>query len=191
MNNWFNFSIPYFNSQFGEDWEDFNDIVEENVDYVMNKTYELYWLQDVSRMPLLAIEKALRVRGIETWPTEDIQSKRLKIRTFATNFNRKATGELYLDYAEAIVGIRGEIYGAYEFGESVWDMMIWPIPGTPDDADRVWETPAIIFEIYIDVKTTDSDLLDAIVDEYRQKFLLPAFYQIYLVDEDMTILRTV
>jgi len=191
MNNWFNFNIPYFNSQFGSDWVDFQTIVDDNVDYVMNKTYDLYNLRNISKMPLLALELALKVRGIETWPTESLSSKRLKIRTFATIFKKKATGELYLDYAEAIVGTRGEIFNAYETGWSVWGVSSWHMAGVPDGGDRVWASPAVIFEIYVDVKTTDNDELDAIVLAYRQNFLLPAFYQIYLVDSSMTILRTV
>ena len=41
MNNFFNFQTPYFNQQFGSDWDDFNDITEENVDYIMDKTWQL------------------------------------------------------------------------------------------------------------------------------------------------------
>ena len=47
------------------------------------------------------------------------------------------------------------------------------------------------FYVFIDVKTTDSDLLDEIVSIYREGYLLPAFYKIYLIDSDFNILRTV
>lgn len=191
MNSWYEFKIPYFNEQFGSDWTSFITIVDDNVDYVMNKTYDLYKLRDVATMPVLALEMALKLRDIETWPTEDLRSKKLKVRKFATASQSKGTKDLYLDYAEAIVGIRGSAYNGYALGESDWGVMAWPTPGSPDASDRVWSTPTIMFDIYIDVKTTDSDLLDEIVLTYRQKFLLPAFYQIYLVDSSLNILRTV
>ena len=65
MNNFFNFTIPYFNSQFGEDWDSFNSITEENVDYIMDKTWQLYWLKRIDTLPVMALDYAIKLRGIE------------------------------------------------------------------------------------------------------------------------------
>jgi hypothetical protein len=54
-----------------------------------------------------------------------------------------------------------------------------------------WNNISARFNIYIDVKTTDSNLLDAIVAAYRERYMLPAFYRIQLIDSGFAILRTV
>ena len=75
----------------------------------MDKTFELYWLKDFGRMSAQALEYALRLRDIETTPSEALSVKRSKLRSFSTGYRNKGTADLYLDYAEAITGGRGEI----------------------------------------------------------------------------------
>ena len=60
-----NFFIPHFNLNFGTDWDSFQTIVDDNVDNLFNKTYQLYWLQDISKMPVIALEKALKLCKIK------------------------------------------------------------------------------------------------------------------------------
>ena len=191
MNNYFNFEIPFFNKQFGQDWSSFNTIVESNNDYLFGKTYDLYKLRDINRMPVLALDIALKLRDIETDASEALTIKKQKLRSFNKDFKSKAMGDTYLDYQETIVGIRGVIYNGYTLGSIVWGISTWPISGSPEGTDMIWSTTSSAFDIYIDCKTTDSGLLDDIVAIYSQKFLLPAFYQIYLIDSDFNILRTV
>ena len=191
MNNYFNFEIPFFNQQFGSDWATFNTIVETNNDYLFEKTYDLYKLKDITRMPILALDIALRLRNIETDPSEAINIKKQKLRSFNKDFKAKAMSDTYLDYQETIVGTRGVIYNGYTLGSFIWGSSNWPVSSVLEDTDRIWSTTGSVFDIYIDCKTTDSGLLDEIVAIYRQKFLLPAFYQIYLIDSSFNILRTV
>lgn len=191
MNNYYNFILPYFNEQFGSDWTAFKTIVDDNVDYVMNKTYELYWLKDITRMPVMATEIAIKLRGIETDGSESIAIKKAKLRNFNKDFKSKGMQDTYLDYQELIVGARGNIYNGYVFGTFVWGISTWAIAGFPESTDRIWSADETKFDIYIDCKTLDSGELDEIQAIFRQSFLLPAFYQIYLVDSDFNILRTV
>ena len=192
MNNFFNFQTPYFNQQFGSDWDDFNDITEENVDYIMDKTWQLYWLRRIDTMPVMALEQALRLRAIEVDATDSIALKKYKLRKFNTSFKEKGTADFYLDYQEEIVGTRGAIYSGLYFGASIWGSSSWAISGgTPSGTELVWATTYSPFHIFIDVKTTDSTLLDELVAVYSQTFLRPAFYQIYLVDSTFTILRSI
>jgi hypothetical protein len=191
MNNFFNFEIPYFNEQFGSDWSSFTTIVNDSVDYTMNKTWDLYKLRDISMMPVMATDIAIQLRGIETDAGEALAVKKAKIRNFNKDFKSKGMQATYLDYQELIVGTRGVVYNGYIFGTFVWGMSAWPISGSPEGTDRIWSTDQTRFDIYIDCKTTDSGLLDEIVAIYRQSFLLPAFYTIYLIDSSFNILRTV
>jgi len=191
MNNFYNFNLPYFNEQFGSDWTPFKTIVDDNVDYVMNKTWDLYKLKDIGMMSVRATEIAISLRGIETDPDESLVVKKAKLRSFNKDFKAKGMKDTYLDYQEIIVGVRGEIYNGYVFGTFVWGISCWPIVGDTESCSRIWSTNETKFDIYVDCKTTDSGLLDEIETVFRQSFLLPAFYQMYLVDSDFNILRTV
>jgi len=191
MNNFWNFEIPYFNQQMGSDWVPFKTIVDNNVDYMMSKTWDLYKLRDISMMPVIATDISISLRGIETEAGEAISIKKAKLRSFNKDFKSKGMKDTYLDYQELIVGIRGEIYNGYIFGTFVWGISAWAIAGAPESTDRIWSTDQTKFNIYVDCKTTDSGLLDQIESVFRQSFLLPAFYTIYLVDSSFNILRTV
>jgi hypothetical protein len=191
MNNYFNFEIPYLNSQFGTDWDDFITIIDDNTDYFYSKIEQLYWLKDITRMPLMAMELALKLRNISHLSDEVMASKKLKLRKFNTTSKNKGTSDVYLDFQEALVGTRGVVYNGFILGSIAWGVSAWAISGSPESTDRIWATPATGFDIYVDVKTTDTDILDQITEIYRQKFLLPAFYQVYLVDSSFNILRTV
>ncbi|MFW9871943.1 MAG: hypothetical protein ACFFG0_02500 [Candidatus Thorarchaeota archaeon] len=191
MNNYFNFTIPKFNSEYGEDWGDFNDITEDQVDYAIQKIIDLYKLNDITMTPLIATEYIMKLLGIEIYSTDSLAIKKYKIRKYNTNAKAKATLDLYLDYAENIVGTRGEIYNGYYYGAFIQDESSWPDTSNPTSEDWVWAGFEDRFYIYIDVKTTDSGELDEIQDLYQQDHLLPAFYQVYLIDSSFNILRTI
>jgi hypothetical protein len=191
MNNYFNFTIPKFNEQYGVDWDDFNDIVEDNVDYLFAAIWELYWLADPDYMPLQAIEKALRALKITFSGTETTAQKKLYLRKFLTTFKDKGSADIYLDYAEAITGIRGVIYSGYTEGAWKWGETRFPKSGLSNIDYIRWAGQSSKFMFYIDVKTVDDDELDAIVEVYRLPYLLPAFYKIVLIDSSFNILRLV
>jgi hypothetical protein len=194
MNNYFNFIIPEFNQRYGVDWEDFTEIIDYEVDNVMNKTYQLYWLREVDKMPLLALELSMKLRGITVFSDETIQQKRLRVRSFNTDFKRKATEDIYLDYAEEIFGERGDTYPGYLISNRVWGTSHWPIPSSPDSDDMIWSGLSSHFTVYVMPKpsgtASDADL-DELVATYQEPFLLPAFYKIFLIDNNYQIVRSV
>jgi hypothetical protein len=191
MNNYFNFKIPEFNEKFGEDWGAFKAIIDDNVDYIINKTIDLYRLRDISVMPIMAVEASLRTKGIRFNSTDTTQMKKLRLRKFNTTHKSKATASFYLDIAEALVGTRGVVYNGYVYGTFIHDTSIWPDPDSPTDKDWVWSTSENKFQMYIDVKTTNNDLLDTILSIYRQPDMLSAFYVVFLIDSTFNILRSV
>lgn len=190
MNNYWNFEIPKFNEEYGSDWDSFLVIVEDNVDYIVRKIVSLYWLNDVNLIPLVPVEYLLRALGIEFNSSDTLSEKRDEIRNFGVFARKKALDDLYLDYAEEIAGTRGTIYLGSELGSFVHDESSW-FGSTPSDEDWVWLTDTAKFYVYIDVKTVDEDELDEIQEIYRRDWLLPAFYQIYLIDSSFNILRTI
>ena len=191
MNNWYEFKLPYFNEQFGVDWDTFMTITDDNVDYIMNKTWQLYWLRDIGALSGLALDMAINLRKIAVTSDESTLLKRTKLRKFNTIFKSKGMPDTYLDYQEVIVGTRGEIIVASSLNGFIWDGSSWATPGNILTEDRVWSNSTTLFAIYIDVKTLDNDLLDEIVSVYSQDYLKPAFYTIYLVDSSLNILRTI
>lgn len=191
MNNYFNFTLPAFNQEYGEDWTNFTTIVDDQVDYMVEKVISLYWLNDITMTPIIAAEYIMRLLGIPIIASDTLAVKKYKIRKFNTNARAKATADIYLDYAENIVGVRGVIYNGVDLGSFIHGVSSWPDPSNPDTDDWVWNSELTKFKIYIDVKTVITEELDAIQDLYRQDHLLPAFYQIYLIDSSFNILRTI
>ena len=191
MNNFFNFEIPYFNEKYGTDWDDFNTIVEDNTDYYFEKIWQLYWLNDPNYYSTRVVEKVLDSLGVPYGPTDTLEMKKLSVRKFLTNFRDKGLDSVYLDIQEAVVGTRGVIYTGLDAGVTRWNISRWAVKGNVGFWARKWSTPITKFYIYIDCKTLDNTELDTIMYAYRQDFILPAFYQIYLTDSSLNILRTV
>lgn len=194
MNNFFNFTIPEFYLRYGEDWEDFEDIVEDNVDYVYAKLLGLYWLIDIDRTPVRALEKVLRALKITYQIADSVSVKKALLRQYVTKYADKGLGQQYLDLAEAVTGIVGEFYVDYERGGWTWGEASWHDGATESEDDITWGAETGLFVIYFDVKTSDSDELDQIQVLLQDKTMSPAFYQIYLIDYDatgFTILRTI
>lgn len=191
MNNYFNFTIPDFNQRYGEDWNNFNTITENNVDYMIKKVIDLYRLNDITRTPLIVTEYIMKLLGLKIETTDTLSIKKYKVRKYNSTAKAKATNDLYLDYAENVVGTRGAIYNGYVIGSFVHDESSWPDSVTPNEDDWVWSNNETRFIIYIDVKTLDEDLLDQIQTLYREDFLLPAFYVVYLIDSEFNILRSI
>ncbi len=197
-NNWFNFTYPLFNTKYGVDWTDYMSITDDNVDYVMNKTYQLYWLNDPNYFTTRIAEIILSSLGIEYTVADTLATKKLKIRQFLTQTAYKGLGSLYLDIAETVTGTRGTIVAGIYGGWSAWPFESgisnkgrWGKAGATSSDNIKWSAFQTLFKIYVDVKTLDNIELDLIQEMYRQGMLLPAFYQIYLVDSSFNILRTI
>lgn len=191
MNDTFNFQIPLFNEKYGEDWADFKMITDDAVDYLFEKTWQLYWLVDPNYMTVRVAERVLQALGLEYSSTDTLYSKKYQIRKFLTSFADKSLADVYLDIAEGIVGVRGVIYSGLTFGVWKWATSRWTSVGATFPVGIKWGSASSKFNIYIDVKTLVAAELDAIVTEYRRGYILPAFYQIYLIDTAGNILRTV
>lgn len=191
-NNYFNFTIPAFQDRYGEDWDDFNDIIEDNTDYLIEKTIQLKWLVDPNYMTTRVVEMALKALDVDYSAVDTLAIKKNLLRKFLTSFEDKSLDTLYLDYAEDIVGTRGTIYSAWDINSWRWDYSRWHDPDDDPEIDDIkWTGETRSYFIFIDVKTTDSSLLDDIVDVYRLDYLLPAFHKIFLIDSDFNVLRTV
>ncbi|MCP4648825.1 MAG: hypothetical protein GY853_01915 [PVC group bacterium] len=185
-NNYYNFTIPSFNSSSGTDWDSFQTIVDDNTDYIMNKTYRLYWLKAISKMPIRALERALKLRKIKFTTSDATSVKRFKLRSFVSSFANKGLADTYIDLAFSITGIRGTLsisVDGWTWGESAW------APG--EDSRWGGIGVASIYNVYFNVKTTDEGELDLIEALLLEKTNRPAFYQIILIDDDQNILRVV
>ena len=189
-NNYFNFTLPFFSTQYGTDWEDFSTIINDNVDNIMKKTYQLYWLNDINSFTTRVSELVLDSLGIEYSSTDTLLTKKIKIRTFVTKYANKGLADTYLDIGEDIVGTSGTIYTSLSTLNWLWGTSRWGSTGdTNNDSIKWCNQPR--FYIYIDVDTTDNDELDQIQLIMEQDSLLPAFYRIFLIDSSFTILRII
>jgi hypothetical protein len=185
-NNYFNFSIPQFNLDNGEDWDDFKDLIDDWVDHFIQKIMRLYWFRHPDKIPLIALEKSLRLRKINFNATDPVSLKRFKYRNFNPSFKGKAMSDMYLDIAEAITGIRGTI--GYSTDGLVWGEWAWA-DGESNEWGGINEDS--VYNIFFNVKTTDENELDLIYNALMDKTYRPAFYQLYLIDDDENILRVI
>ena len=69
------------------------DYIADN-DYLFGKTYDLYKLRDINRMPVLALDIALKLRNIETDASEALTIKKQKLRSFNKDFK----SSIFLQY---------------------------------------------------------------------------------------------
>lgn len=192
MNHFYNITLPEFQEKYGKDWASYKSIREDYNDYIYLKTWQLYLLANVSTMPVKAIEICLTQLGIRFDSSDTLITKRTKLRYFVRQQMNKGLGTIYLDLAESVVGIRGAIYPGTIFGVWLWGSSRWrsTTGGIAVNYIRWKSASGSQFEMYIDVKTTDSAKLDAIEILYRQRDVFPAFYKIFLIDSSFVILRT-
>ncbi len=189
-NNYFNFTLPTFMVQYGSDWIDFQTIVDDNVDNVMSKTYQLYWLNDPNNFTTRVSELVLDSLGISYSTTDTLLTKKIKIRTFLTKYANKGLADTYLEIGEDIVGTTGTIYTSLEDLNWLWGNSRWGSTGSTFLNSIKWNNQPRFF-IYIDVNTTDNDELDQIQLLMQEDSMLPAFYKIFLIDSSFNILRSI
>lgn len=195
-NNYFNFKIPFFNTEYGVDWTNLQTIVNDNVDYLMGKTYQLYWLDDPNYYSTRVTEKVSDSLFLLYNHITETSVKKFNIRKFLTTFANKGLKDTYLDIQENIVGIRGDVYARSVIGwkhhtTTTDNPNRWGSTGSTFAGAFRWSVAPPQFEILIDVMTLDNGLLDQIEEQYRRPELLPAFYTIYLVDSSFTFLRRI
>jgi hypothetical protein len=196
MNNFYNINIPLFMDRYGTDWDDFKTVTGDNTDHLMNKTYQLYWLADPNYFTIRVAEEVSKTLDLYYDASTTLATMKYNIRKFLTTYANKGLADTYLDIQENIVGVRGVIYTGSDIGwqnhttivnnSNRWGSTSGTFPGA-----FKWSVAPPQFFIYIDVKTTNSTLLDQIQEEYRRDEMLPAFYQIYLIDSSFNLLRTI
>ncbi len=192
-NNFVNFELPRFQDKYGTDWDDYVSIRQEFLDHIALKIWQIYHLNNVGTMGEKAMEFLLQSLRIEFDSTDTFLTKKIKLRTFVSRYQRKSLEDVYLDIQEEIVGTRGTIYSGHSVG--VWRHEYSRRFGaeTPvQQAEHIRHSSSgSQFETYIDVQTSDATKLDQITALYRIPSIRPAFYQIYLVNGNFTVLRTV
>ena len=97
------------------------------------------------------------------------------------------TGPIGVTGVTGVTGITGILYAGTDYVNR-WDVSRWQDTTPAIDLIR-WPSDNPHFVIYFDVKTLDNGELDQIVDLLRDASVLPAFYQILLIDSDFNILR--
>jgi hypothetical protein len=190
MNNYINFKLPEWQEKYGQDWTSFKTIIDEYIDHYVSKITGLFRYNDINTIPERGLEWILTLLQIPFNSTDTFVSKKTKMRYFVGQYRRKGLADVYLDIQENIVGVRGTITSGLELGVWRWGISRWH-DGTRKKSDIRWSLAGSQFEIYIFCETTDSDKLDAIELLYRQSSIKPAFYAVYLVDEEYNILRTI
>lgn len=186
-----NFKLPVYCEKYGTDWTNFLSIVEENgYDHTIKKIWELYWLVQIDKMSEKIVQIYIDLLKIPYASTDDLKTKKLRLRTFVSKQADKALEDIYLDIGEGIVGIRGNLYLEDNLVWR-WDSGRWY--GGTDRLQQFlrWPSSNPKFVVYFDCKTLDSTELDQIQELLRDDNILPAFYKMYLVDDNFNILRTI
>ena len=188
-NLFFNFELPEFMEKYGEDWDNFTDEMETQWDHTFQKTWELYHLMDINKVSARVLQFHLDAGGVTFSETDTVALKKYKLRTWVTRHKKKGLDEVYLDLAEEVTGITGVLYSGIDFVFR-WGVNRWKGSTLSVDLFR-WSGPNPQFQIYFDVKTVDAGELDQIENLLLEDTMLPAFYQIFLIDSSFNILRTI
>lgn len=188
-NNFFNFNLPAIIEKYSDDWDDFKTEMQENFDYYFALVWNLYTLRSINKMTSRLVQRFMDLRQISYTDSDTLSEKKYKIRHHVSKLADKGLADVYLDAAEDIVGTRGVLYNGVNLFWR-WNYSVWP-----DSGDNVlyikWPNENPAFTIFFDVKTSDSDTLDQLVDLLREDSMLPGFYKMYLVDSTFTILRVI
>lgn len=195
-NKFFNFSIPKFNQNYGSDWSGFTTIINDNVDNLFLKIWQIYHLIDIDRMSATVLEYWISLKGIISNDDDTVPIKKAKLRQWLTKHRDKGLAVIYEERCSSVTGLTPTIYNGADF---VWRWpdnaqtmgSRWQGSGDPELDYIRWPDDNPQFSILIDVKTLVAAELDEIVALLRERPVLPAFYKIYLIDSDFNILRTV
>jgi hypothetical protein len=181
-NQFYNFRIPDFQDKYGDDWDGFQAVIDDNWDYVFKKAWELYHLVDLNRMPVRVVEYQMNLRSIDFSYSDTAVTKKVNLRNFVNKYVNKGLASVYLDIAEGVTGSVGDLYLDWDRSGFDWDVDHW---------DFTWQDEGSKFIILFDVKTTDSGELDEIQALLQDESVKPAYYKIVLVDSDFNILRSI
>lgn len=190
MKSFIQYDNPEILKRFGKNWQDFEDITNEQFQFLMNKIYYLYDMNNVGSMSSEIINFELNANGIPIL-TDSLNGRRSARRHNATNFKRKGDPNVYLDLAESIVGTRGIIFSGADVAGNKWGIATWPNSGGYNAMSKKWPGNKPYLEIWINVKTNDLVKINQILDIYRLPIYRPAYLQIYLTDDTYAILGVV
>jgi len=190
MNKFYNIKYPEFIEKYGSDWTAFKTNINSWIDDSISKIFKIRREENINTASNRAIELKLRTRGIAIDPLDSLLDKKIKLRQFVRKYQDKGLQATYLDPIEEIVGIRGVIYSGRKIKTWKWNTSKWQKQSSTSANDIMWSISAPSFTIYIDVKTTNATLLDQIERLIRNE-LLPAYYEIYLIDSSFNVLRVI
>lgn len=190
-NKFFNPKFPEFITKFGKDWTSFRTLFDSWVDDIVDKIFRIRHEKSINNGSLKSIERQMRSKGITIDATDTLLDKKIKLRQFVKKHQKKGMEETYLDPIQEIVGIRGVIYSGRDVRTWKWNFSRWRrTDAVESNTDIIWSISVPRFVIYIDVKTTDSGLLDEI-QQLLEGELRPAYYTIKLIDSNFNVLRTI
>lgn len=190
-NKFFNPKLPEFITKFGKDWTSFRTLFDSWVDDTVDKVFGLRHEKSINNGSLKSIERQMRTKGITIDVLDTLLDKKIKLRQFVKKHQKKGMEETYLDPIQEIVGVRGVIYSGRDVRTWKWNSSRWRRTDAVEaNTDIIWSISVPRFVIYIDVKTTDSGLLDEI-QQLLEGELRPAYYTIKLIDSAFNVLRTI
>ena len=189
-NNFFNFNLPALTEKYADDWASFKSTMQDNFDHYAGKVWDLYILRCVNKMTARIVQRFMDLRQIPYTANDTLAEKKFKIRKHVSRYADKGLDDIYLDAAEDISsGGRGALYTGIAMYWR-WEHSRWYGTTDADDYTR-WPSDNPLYDIFFDVKTLVGTELDQIVALLREGSMLPAFYQMYLVDSSFNVLRTV
>lgn len=184
-NNYFNFKIPKFQADYGTDWEDFVEYMDFEVDHIFERTFALYMLTVIDKMPNSVVNILINLLGINTSVLDSAATRRGRLRAYGSVYTNKGLAEHYLDLCETVTGVYGwikrgdQLSGATQkWGTATWD-------------ESKWGGEGIIFTVYIYAGTSSTAEEDAVFALLRDRSIKPAFYVMFLVDVSENIIGVV
>ena len=181
-NLFYNYNIPTFQNKYGDDWDGFQTVMDDNWDYAFQKAWEFYHLIDINRMLNRVVEYQLDLRSIDFSSSDTVLTKRINLRNFVNKYINKGLASIYIDIAFGVTGLDGDLYLDYSLNGWEWDTSEWNFS---------WQADESLFIVLFDVKTTDSGELDEIQLLLQDESVKPAYYKIILIDSSFNILRAI
>lgn len=174
MNNYYNIKIPDYNLKYGDDWDLFKQYVDDQNDYVFKKTFELYYLNNIDRMPDRIVKIILDIMDVQYDESDTPATMKNKLRTLANKYINKGLDVIYIDVIEPVTSITPDFYlaaveSSFRWGVARWGHLRWTSDG------------AATFQVLIETYVTDDAILDEVQRLLQEKVLKPAFYQVYLL----------
>ena len=170
MNDTHNISFPKFIEDYNEDFTAFKALLDTEVDYLFQQTWDLYSIKDFDKMPILLVRLALDYAGISHELLTD-NAKRAFLRGLSGFYANKGLAVVYEEIIKLITGetplfsIGSTAYARIR-NESIRNEGVRSVLGNQ-------------FYIYIDpIKSLL--YIDAIVELLTKKIFKPAFLKLMI-----------